>query len=230
VGYSLKGIVSINTQEGSYSNFLLHYEESQDSIASSIFAYYKFNHNFIKNGSIGHIRSALFLSNYFRISTSFAFLSFPHQLYITNITQLGSPAREYKKCVSVRVEDRLKVVSNYHEPSLLKFLILKVKNINDLQTYYIKITYDAEPGLLRGAFLGLAVTLLFFVAMAVAVNRCQETPSELTIHFMSEEVEREFSEDHPSDLLHSTSSPSPRSYSPRDSQEEDMEWNDVPTD
>lgn len=115
VGYSLKGIVSISKKEdGSYSNFILHYEDTQDTISSSIVAYYKFNHNFGNNGSIGHIRSAIFMANYFRIATSFAFLSFPHQLYITNITQLGSPAREYKKCVSVRVEDSLKVVSNYH--------------------------------------------------------------------------------------------------------------------
>ena len=90
----------------------------------------------------------------------------------------------------MRVEDRLEVVSNYHQPSLLKFLILKVKNINDLQTYYIKMTYDPEPGLLKGTLIALTLTIIFFLALAATLNRYQDEPSELTIHFMSEEVER----------------------------------------
>lgn len=163
----------------------------------------------------------LFLSNYFQVAARFSFLSFPHRLYVTNLTQLASRGKQYKKCVSVRVEDRLQVVANYREPSHLKFLVLKVKNINDLRTYYIKITYDPEPGLLRNSLIGLAIVFIIFVVLAVAINRCQEASSELTIHFMSEDIEREFSEDSPSSLLHSNSLPSsPRSYSPTHSQDE----------
>jgi hypothetical protein len=85
------------------------------------------------------------------------------------------------------------VVTTYNQPSLLKFLILKVNNINDIQNYYIKITYEAQGGLLNNCLIAVAITSFFFVLLAVAINRCHEVDSETTIHFMSEDIEREFS-------------------------------------
>lgn len=84
-------------------------------------------------------------------------------------------------------------MTTYGQPSLLKFLILKVNNINDIQNYYIKITYEAEDGLLNNSLIAVAVTSFFFVLLAVAINRCHEVDSETTIHFMSEDIQREFS-------------------------------------
>lgn len=119
------GIVSINVEEGSYSNFILHYQDTKDSAPTStgsLVAYYQYNPKFATHGEIGQIRSAIFLANYFQNGPRFSFLSFPHRLYITNFTQLTLGERlerRFKKCVSVRVEDRLQVVSSYKEPSLL---------------------------------------------------------------------------------------------------------------
>lgn len=56
--------------------------------------------------------------------------------------------------------------------------------------------------------MGFAGWVLFFVLLGVATRRCRDGESEFTIHFISEEIEKEFSEDeHRSDLLHSHSSP-----------------------
>jgi hypothetical protein len=53
------------------------------------------------------------------------------------------------------------------------------------------------------------------VALVIATNRCKEENSDLMIHFMSEDIEKEFSESEDNssnDLLHSKTSPSsPRS-------------------
>lgn len=139
VGLTLKTIVSINIQEGSYSNFILLYEDAKSS-GYSVVAYYQFNRNYDRNRDIGQVRSAIFLDIYFAGTSRYNFLSFPHRLYITQPTQL-TLAKRPKKCISVRVEDTLKAVANFQEPPLLKFLILKVKNINELQPYFIKLSF-----------------------------------------------------------------------------------------
>lgn len=224
VGYTLKGIISIHAEGGSYSNFLLHYEDIKEASGSSFIAYYKFNPRFTTTGEIGQVQSALFLGSYFPVAARFTFLSFPHRLYVANLIQLALNGKKYKKCVLVKVEDQLQVVANYNQPSLLKFLILKAKNINDLQTYYIKIAYEPEGGLTKHSLIGITIVSAFFVLLVMATNRCKDGDSEMTIHFMSEEIEKEFSEDDPakSDLLHSNTShspSSPRSLSPTHSQE-----------
>lgn len=48
VGYTLKAIISIDSHEdGTYSNFLLHYQDTKDGGAASLVAYYPFNTKFI---------------------------------------------------------------------------------------------------------------------------------------------------------------------------------------
>ena len=207
VGLTLKAIVSINIQEDTYSNFILLYDDAKSS-GYSVVAYYQFNRNYGKSKDIGQVRSAIFLDSYFAGTGRYNFLSFPHRLYVTQPTQLRL-AKRPKKCISVRVEDAVRAVANFEEPPLLKFLILKVKNINELQPYFIKLSYEPEDHLLRNSVLGLAGWVLFFVLLAVATRRCRDGESEFTIHFISEEIEKEFSEDGQdrSDLLHSNSSP-----------------------
>lgn len=88
-----------------------------------------------------------------------------------------------------------------------------MKNINELQPYFIKLTYESDDQLLRNSVVGFACWILFFVLLIVATRRCKDNESEFTIHFISEEIEKEFSEDEQnsssnrSDLLHSNSSP-----------------------
>jgi hypothetical protein len=68
---------------------------------------------------------------------------------------------------------------------------------------------------LVNGLIGLGVIIVLFVALVIATNRCKEENSDLMIHFMSEDIEKEFSESEDNssnDLLHSKTSPSsPRS-------------------
>ncbi len=79
-----------------------------------------------------------------------------------------------KECILVRVEDKIRTVSNYETPPLLKFLILKAKNINDLLPYYIKINYEFENNLAIHSLIGLGSVTLIFVLLVVATNQCKD--------------------------------------------------------
>ena len=144
--------MAVNLTGQSYSYFILRYECGLHPHHYSL-AFYQFNHRFAKDRTIGQIRSAEFMSEYFRPPLNFTFIAFNDRLYVnqltppptsidnrktTNIEEIEeiegttassspsfpfSPSR-YATCIEVRVNGELSVSVNYERAPPLKFLVL----------------------------------------------------------------------------------------------------------
>jgi hypothetical protein len=112
--------------------------------------------------------------------------------------------------VGMEVRDELAIMLNYQEAPPLKFLVLEARNENQMANHFIRIHFLPSQNMISGSLLGLAVTVLGLVLLAVATNGCKATASEIEDELLCEAVDDLNSWSYgPSSLMHSNDSSDP---------------------
>ena len=175
--YETVRMVSIDAQGDSYASFLVEYSSPYSHLPNFL-AYYPYN-SFWQEQRVGQIRAAEVFMDHFRTNTTPVYLPFGEVLYVIAEPSINNSlnksasevAREYKDSVRVTISPDVTISCTFDSPPLMNFLIVKGRNIKNIETHYFRVNYSKQSYMVWGTLIGLAVVFLFFVGLAVCIRR-----------------------------------------------------------
>ena len=107
MGYNLIEVKSINITGDSYSYFIVEMID-YSQLQGRVVGYYQFNSRFLKDKTIGTLRAAEVLSEYFYDSAHINFISFKSVIFVqqnSNFITHSKQVNGSKTCVRLKVKD-----------------------------------------------------------------------------------------------------------------------------
>ena len=81
---------------------------------------------------------------------------------------------------------------NYEQAPPVKFIILKARNLNSINSRYIRVNFIPTTNTLVYSGIGVGVFVILFILLVIITNRCKTKESDIEVHFMKEEIEEDF--------------------------------------